>query len=117
MASPDDLRRDKPGDKKPLGPPGPPGPSPLASTSTLAKPGATGDVAAAAASIFSGGTADDESGVREALQESAHLARATASARARVAALRARGASLPELDGRLAAAELLSKRREPDAAL
>lgn len=106
------------------------------------RPAATqGEVAAAAASILAGSGprptstdgkagpgADDQAAesaeeaserasVRENLVESAALARASAQARARVAALRARGASLPELDGRLAAAELLSKRGEPEAAL
>src|SRR4051812_40825118 len=52
-----------------------------------------------------------------AFEVSVQLARASASARARVAALRARGATVPELDGRLAAADLLSKRGEPEAAL
>ena len=82
-----------------------------------AKPSlAPSDVAKTAATLMSGKSATDEN-VREALEESAQLARATASARARVASLRARGASLPELDGRLAAADLLSKRGEPEAAL
>jgi len=78
------------------------------------------EMAAAAASILGGATGDDAANaaaMRESLEESAALARASASARARVAALRARGASLPELDGRLAAADLLNKRGEPDAAL
>src|SRR5579883_1387234 len=74
------------------------------------------EVARTAAAVLAGkGTSED--GVREALEESAQLARATASARARVAGLRSRGASLPELDGRLAAADLLAKRGEPEAAL
>jgi hypothetical protein len=77
---------------------------------------APSEVAKTAATLMSGKSATDEN-VREALEESAQLARATASARARVASLRARGASLPELDGRLAAADLLSKRGEPEAAL
>jgi hypothetical protein len=79
-----------------------------------------GEMAHAAATILSGrsGHTDEESGnVRASLEESAQLARASASARARVAGLRARGASLPELDGRLAAADLLGKRGEPEAAL
>src|SRR5687767_6854383 len=55
-----------------------------------------GEVAQTAATLLAGkgGVGD---GVREALEESAQLARAQASARARVASLRARGASLPEL--------------------
>jgi len=78
---------------------------------------APGEVAKTAATLLSGKSATSDDGVREALEESATLARATASARARVASLRARGASLPELDGRLSAADLLSKRGEPEAAL
>jgi hypothetical protein len=81
---------------------------------------APGEVAAAAAQLLSGGVVGSDSeklALKETLEESAALARASASARARVAALRARGASLPELDGRLAAAELLARRGEPAAAL
>lgn len=76
----------------------------------------TGEMTKTAATLLAGRGAVDD-GVREALEESAQLARAQASARARVASLRARGASLPELDGRLSAADLLSKRGEPVASL
>jgi stalled ribosome alternative rescue factor ArfA len=79
-------------------------------------PVARGDVAKTAATVLAG-RGSSEDGVRAALEESAQLARASASARARVAGLRARGASLPELDGRLSAADLLAKRGEPEAAL
>jgi hypothetical protein len=77
-------------------------------------------VAAAAAALLARGSKPDDadsSSVREAVEVTAQLARASASARARVAALRARGATLPELDGRLAAADLLARRGEPEGAL